>query len=191
MTENPIQLYPQRLREVLGTYNWSLIVPLAEALREAIMKGHTVFLCGNGGSAANAIHLANDFIYGIAKNGGLPMKVEALPANSAVLTCLANDVGYSEVFAKQLEAKAVTGDVLVVLSGSGGSANVIRALEVGRDIGMGTYAILGFSGGRCKDLAGYSVHFKLDDMQICEDLQGIVGHMIMQWLNANPVVREG
>jgi len=69
-----------------------------------------------------------------------------------------------------------------VLSGSGNSANVIRALEIGNEIGLKTFAILGYSGGRCKDLAHHLIHFEINDMQIAEDLQLIVGHMCMQWL---------
>ena len=75
--------------------------------------------------------------------------------------------------------------MLIVLSGSGNSQNVVRALEVGNGIGMKTFAILGYSGGKCKTLAQYPIHFEIDDMQISEDLQLIVGHMCMQWLAEN------
>jgi len=81
--------------------------------------------------------------------------------------------------------KANKGDVLLVLSGSGNSSNVIQALEVGNQIGMQTFAILGFSGGKCKEVAQHSIHFPIDDMQISEDLQLMVGHMCMQWLSRN------
>ena len=75
--------------------------------------------------------------------------------------------------------------MLIVLSGSGNSQNVVKALEVGNDIGMRTFAILGYSGGKCKKLAQYPIHFEIEDMQIAEDLQLIVGHMCMQWLAEN------
>ena len=143
------------------------------------------FLCGNGGSAGNAIYIANDFNYGIDKNRGIGLRVEALPANTSKLTCLANDKGYESIFSQQLKVKANPDDVLIVLSGSGNSQNVVKALEVGNDIGMKTYAILGYSGGECKKLAQYPIHFEIYDMQISEDLQLIVGHMNMQWLAEN------
>jgi D-sedoheptulose 7-phosphate isomerase len=108
------------------------------------------------------------------------LRVEALPANPAVLTCLANDVGYEEIFSYQLQEKADPGDILLVLSGSGNSRNVTRALEVGNQIDMKTFAILGYSGGSCKELAHHPIHFEIDDMQIAEDLQLMVGHMCMQ-----------
>ena len=122
------------------------------------------------------------------RNGG-GLKVESLSANPAVLTCLANDLGYENVYAEQLRVKAERGDVLIVLSGSGESPNVVRALEVGAAKGMITFAILGFSGGRCKALAQHPIHFQVHDMQIAEDLQMTVGHICMQWLNENPLER--
>ena len=80
---------------------------------------------------------------------------------------------------------AVLQAVLIILSGSGNSQNVVSALEVGNDIGMKTFAILGYSGGKCKKLAKHPIHFEIEDMQIAEDLQLIVGHMCMQWLAEN------
>ncbi|UOG42751.1 SIS domain-containing protein [Leptospira noguchii] len=174
--------YIGRLQSVLVPERASEIERLALSLKDAWETKKQVFFCGNGGSAGNAIHLANDFNYGIDKKNGIGLRVEALPANSAVITCLANDEGYDTIFSQQLAVKANPGDVLIVLSGSGNSPNVVKALEVGNKIGMITYAILGFSGGKCKELAKYPIHFPINDMQISEDLQVIVGHMCMQWL---------
>ena len=144
-----------------------------------------VFICGNGGSAGNAIHLANDFIYGIAKRPGGGLRVNALAANPAIITCLANDIGYESVYSEHLSVMANPHDVLIVLSGSGNSPNIVAALEQARAMNVKSYAILGFSGGRCKQLADIPIHFPIDDMQVSEDLQLIVGHMIMQWLYEN------
>ena len=126
------------------------------------------------------MHLANDFLYGVGSEHNTGIKVESLSANPAVLTCLANDIGYDEIYAHQLKVKADADDVLVILSGSGNSANVVRALEVGNEIKMRTFAIVGYSGGRCKELAETPIYFPINDMQIAEDLQLIVGHMCMQ-----------
>jgi D-sedoheptulose 7-phosphate isomerase len=114
------------------------------------------------------------------------MRVEALSANPSVLTCLANDLGYERVFAHQLQVKGNVGDVLIVLSGSGNSPNVVKALETANSTGMKTFAVLGYSGGRCKEIAQHSIHFDVDDMQIAEDMQLVVGHMCMQWLCDTP-----
>jgi D-sedoheptulose 7-phosphate isomerase len=180
--ENKIKNYIKNLKTALELEGMNLVPLLACALQEAWREGRCVFLCGNGGSAANAIHLANDLIYGVGLNHGLGIRVEALSANSAVITCLANDLGYDDIFSQQLKVKAKKDDVLIVLSGSGNSKNVVKAIEVGNDIGLKTFAILGYDGGRCKEIAQLPIHFAIDDMQISEDLQLIVGHMCMQWL---------
>ena len=144
-----------------------------------------VFFCGNGGSAGNAVHLANDFLQGIAKKTGGGLKVQALSANSAVMTCLANDVGYESIFSEQLAVQAQAGDLLIALSGSGNSPNIVRVIEQAKAMDVKSYAILGFTGGKCKELADVPIHFPVNDMQIAEDMQLIVGHMMMQWLYSN------
>lgn len=177
--------YSARLQAVLQKSDWSGVVRLAETLRDCWVSRRQVFLCGNGGSAGNAIHLANDFIYGISKRHGSGLRAIALPANPAVLTCLANDTGYDEIFAKQLAVQGTAGDVLVVLSGSGNSPNILRSLEEARAMGMTSFAVLGYGGGKAKTMADCAIHFPIDDMQVAEDLQLVVDHMVMQWLYAN------
>lgn len=156
---------------------------LAETLQAAWREKRAIYLCGNGGSAGNAIHIANDWIYGAGLNEGIGLRVEALSANAAVLTCLGNDIGYEKIFSEQLRVKANPGDILIVLSGSGNSPNVVAAIEQGNSIGMTTFAILGFDGGRSKSLAQYPIHIPINDMQISEDLQLIIGHICMRWLS--------
>jgi len=184
-----ISNYAARLSGAMQLAAMQKVQNLAEVLRSAWREHRTVYLCGNGGSAGNAVHIANDWLIGAGIGNGGGLLVEALSANTAVLTSLANDRGYERIFAEQLKAKARPGDVLIVLSGSGNSPNVIQALEMGNSKGMQTFAILGFSGGRCLELAQFPIHFEIDDMQIAEDLQLIVGHICMQWLCANPVSR--
>jgi D-sedoheptulose 7-phosphate isomerase len=180
--QQQIRNYADKLSRALNLDAMQDIQELAEALLEAWRGGRYIYLCGNGGSAGNAIHIANDFIYGAGVKNGRGMRIEALSANAAVLTCLANDLGYENIYSEQIRVKGNPGDILVILSGSGNSPNVAKAIETGNAIGMQTFAILGFSGGRCKELAHHSIHFAIDDMQIAEDLQLIVGHICMQWL---------
>ena len=176
--------YAARLSSVLSNYDWTAVEKLAAEIFESWGSRKQVLICGNGGSAGNAIHLANDLLYGIASKVTDPgLRVEALPANSAVLTCLANDIGYEEVFAEQVRVKGNPGDLLIVLSGSGNSENVVRALDAARDCDMETCGILGYSGGQCLVRADIVIHFPIDDMQIAEDMQLIVGHMCMQYLH--------
>ncbi len=174
--------YSKRLHAALELVEFNKVEYLAEELYDLWRSKRTFFLCGNGGSAGNAIHLANDFNYGISKKDGIGMRVDALPANSSVVTCLANDIGYDKIFSQQLSVKANKDDILLVLSGSGNSPNVVNALNIGNEIGMKTFAILGYDGGKCKSLAQVPIHIPVNDMQISEDLQVIIGHMIMQWI---------
>ncbi len=175
--------YAVSISKLLDESDWDQVEQLAQDLFACWDLRRQVFLCGNGGSAGNAIHLANDLLYGIASQVDSPgMRIEALPANSAVLTCLANDIGYEEIFSEQLRVKALPEDLLIALSGSGNSENIVRALKTARDRGVRTCAILGFSGGQCLTIADHAIHFPIDDMQIAEDMQLIVGHMCMQYL---------
>ncbi len=175
--------YSRRVGDLLNGFDWSPVERLAEEMLGCWQTGRQVFFAGNGGSAGNAIHLANDFLYAFTKTSGSGLKVHALPANQAVITCLANDEGYGEIFSLQLAVQANADDVLIVFSGSGNSPNILKALEKARDIGMRSYAVLGYGGGKAKALAGCAIHFPINDMQIAEDMQLIVGHMIMQWLS--------
>lgn len=177
--------YASKLHSVLSQSDWSKVAHLASDIKTCWLAKKQVFLCGNGGSAGNAIHLANDYLYGIAKQTGAGLRVQALPANPAVLTCLANDVGYDQVFSEQLAVLGEASDLLIVLSGSGNSPNILAVLEKAKEMGIKSYAILGYSGGRSKLLADVAIHFPINDMQIAEDLQMIVGHMLMQWLYVN------
>lgn len=177
--------YCVRLQNVLQQTEWKNISNLALDMKNCWHHKKQVFLCGNGGSAGNAIHLANDYLYGIAKKSGMGLRVHALSSNPAILTCLGNDIGYERIFAEQLAVYGRPGDLLIVLSGSGNSPNIVAALEQSKMMQIKSYAILGFQGGLSKQLADVPIHFPIDDMQIAEDLQLIVGHMLMQWLYAN------
>lgn len=183
--------YAGRLCASLSSADWSAVADLAGEMHSAWIGGRQVFLCGNGGSAGNAIHLANDFLYGVAKHTGGGLNVHSLSANPAVMTCLANDVGYDRIFSEQLAVHGRRGDLLIVLSGSGNSPNIVAVLKEAKRLGVRSYAILGYGGGLSKSLADVGIHFPVDDMQISEDLQLIVGHMLMQWLWAHrPETRE-
>ena len=179
--------YSSRLGQVLASSDWTPVSRLATAMQSAWADGRQVFLCGNGGSAGNAVHLANDFLYGVARTTGGGIRALSLSANSAVITCLANDISYNKIYCEQLAVHGRAGDILIALSGSGNSPNIVSAIERAKVMGIESYAILGYSGGKCKELADVAIHFPVDDMQIAEDLQLVVGHMLMQWLCANRI----
>lgn len=182
--------YSGRLSGVMRDADWLPVTTLAEALRVCWRKDRQVFLCGNGGSAGNAIHLATDLLYGIGKDRGPGLRAQALSANTAVLTCLGNDLGYERIFSQQLEVLALPDDVLIVFSGSGNSPNILAAIDTASRIGMRSFGVFGYDGGKAKAMVDVAIHFAIDDMQMAEDLQLIVGHMLMQWLYAHPPVGD-
>lgn len=181
MSSFSFQQYAQKTAKLFEEFNWTALEPLAQAIQRRWREGKKVFLCGNGGSAANATHLANDFIYGVSPRGKA-IRAISLTDNASILTCLANDTSYENIFAHQLNTQADAGDLLIAFSGSGNSPNVVAAIETAKELGVETAAVLGFSGGKCKDLVDIPIHFPIDDMQISEDLQQTVGHMLTLWL---------
>lgn len=174
--------YAKSLATVLAVADWANVLKLSEMILQARNSGGRIFLCGNGGSAANAVHIANDLVYAVAERTGAGVDAISLSANTAVLTCLGNDVGYEKIYSEQLAVSGRAGDVLIVLSGSGNSQNVINAIHAAQKRDMRTAAILGFDGGLCKQIVELPIHFNINDMQIVEDLQLTVGHMVMKWL---------
>ena len=176
--------YSKRLADLVTGMNWDSAETLARELLLCWKSGRQVFLAGNGGSAANANHITNDFLYPISKALGSGIRVHSLSENPAVMSCLANDEGYDQIYRYQLAVQAKEGDVLVVFSGSGNSENILNALSEARLRGVKTFAVLGYDGGKAKELADTVIHFPIHDMQIAEDAQMILFHMIIQWLHA-------
>jgi D-sedoheptulose 7-phosphate isomerase len=153
---------------------------LLQELQNVEGRSARVFLCGNGGSGANALHIENDISVGINKFSGRRLSVETLGSNIAVSGAISNDYSYEEVFSRQLALKSRPGDLLIAFSGSGNSPNIIKVLVEAKKMGVRTCAVLGFNGGAAKALADVAVHFPIDDMQISEDLQLILGHLVLR-----------
>jgi D-sedoheptulose 7-phosphate isomerase len=176
--------YFKRLSVALNDFDQSLVQDLADLLLNIWQQGQNAWICGNGGSAANAIHWANDFLYPIAKNRPFGVRLHALSVNPSIITCLANDIGYEQVFSRQLTTFGASGDLLIVLSGSGNSSNILEALKAARLLNIKSLAIVGFDGGEAKNLADSVIHIKTYDMQIAEDMQMAICHSLVQYLGA-------
>jgi len=174
--------YSSRLIKVLKVDKDKEITLLYNKIFEVWKKNKTVYVCGNGGSAGNANHIANDLIFAAGKKNKKGIKVESLASNPAIITCLANDIGYENIFSEQIKVKGISGDLLIVLSGSGNSKNVINAIKEAKKKNLDTFAILGFDGGKCKKILKDYVHYNVYDMQISEDMQMIVLNMCIQKL---------
>ena len=129
------QSYIQKLNQQLDALPLNEVEKWAQDFKSAWSDGKQLFICGNGGSAGNAIHLTNDYLYGIAPNEPPAMRVTALTANPSILTCLGNDVGYDAIFSEQLKTLGQSGDLLLVFSGSGNSPNVVEAIKRANHLG--------------------------------------------------------
>ncbi len=182
-----ISNYANKINLAFSNFPYDKVELLAKEIRDTWISKKSIYFCGNGGSAGNATHLANDFLYGAGITNGIGLRVESLSANTSIITCLGNDIGYDNIYAEQLRVKANPGDILISLSGSGNSPNILNALNMGNKLQMKTYAILGFDGGKAKNIAQVPIHFNINDMQVSEDLQMIVGHICMQFLYKNPI----
>ncbi|MDB0032224.1 SIS domain-containing protein [Alphaproteobacteria bacterium] len=178
-----IDLYKQNYAKALTIEVNKKIHILADLLLKVWRNNSNIYIIGNGGSAANANHIANDFTYGAGITSKKGIKIESLASNTAVITCLANDIGYDFIFSEQLKVKATKDDLLIALSGSGNSKNIIEAINVANKIHMSSFAILGFNGGEVKKIVQDCIHFQIHDMQISEDLQMFVFHICSKWLS--------
>jgi D-sedoheptulose 7-phosphate isomerase len=174
--------YQDNLNKALDSVDDQNLEALIDDFKDSKKNNSQIFLIGNGGSGGNAIHIANDFIYGARDASGVGYRIHALSANPSVITCLGNDLGYDKIFSFQLQTLAKSGDILLALSGSGNSPNIIESINVANDLGLKTHAILGFDGGLAGKLASNVIHTKIFDMQIAEDCQLILLHMIMRHL---------
>ena len=177
-----VNQYSERLIKTIKLEKYNKINFLYKKIFETWKKGKTIYICGNGGSAGNANHIANDLIFAAGKKNKSGLKVESLASNPSIITCLANDIGYENIFSEQIKVKGTKGDLLIALSGSGNSKNIINAIRTAKKKNLYTFAILGFNGGKCKKIVNNYVHYQINDMQISEDMQMIVLNMCIQEL---------
>ncbi len=173
--------------EYLHYFNQSLtsldpmeIVQFLDLLVDAYENDHTVFVIGNGGSAANASHFANDLAKGTLRSMDQQKRLRALSLtdNVALMTAYGNDEGYATIFEQQLRTYARPGDIVVAISGSGNSPNVVGAIEWANANGLHTVGVTGFAGGKLKKLAKTSVHVPLDDMCTSESVHSVIFHYV-------------
>jgi len=140
-------------------------------------NGGTLFWCGNGGSAADSQHLAAELV-GRFKKNRKALRSVALTTDTSVLTCVANDYSYEDIFSRQLEALARPDDVLVAISTSGNSENVLRALKKSKDLGVKTIAFLGKDGGQAKSIADLAIVIPSDSTARIQEAHILIGHIL-------------
>ena len=162
----------------------------AAMLDAAIKSRRMIYACGNGGSAAISGHLLCDFLKGIQTDTPLLPRVVSLASHIELITAIANDIAYEEVFAYQLKTMAMRGDVLITISSSGNSENIVRAIDWARTNGVGSVAMTGFSGGRSATLADVNLHVAAANYGITEDIHQSMMHCLAQYLRQSAMAPE-
>jgi D-sedoheptulose 7-phosphate isomerase len=179
---NDLQIYLDREIKVIQSLRLGEINIVMNLLENARLNHKRIFICGNGGSAATASHYAGDFNKGVSENLDIKYDFECLCDNVPAMMAVANDISYEEIFRYTLRNKMRRGDILIGVSGSGNSMNIVNAIEYAKSIGGLTIAIVGYDGGKMKELADYSIHIEINDMQISEDIHMILDHVMMSVL---------
>jgi D-sedoheptulose 7-phosphate isomerase len=176
--------YASYLSELLRSLDVEAIHKTIEIFQEARAQGNTIFFIGNGGSAATCSHFAEDLEYGTRTEGKEPFRVLSLVDNTAYITAVGNDEGYENVFLRQLQSHFLAGDVLVAISASGNSPNVIKAVEYANGNGGITIGMTGFDGGKLKHICHHCCHVKTVKGAYgpVEDVHLVLGHIISTYL---------
>jgi len=176
--------YLGKISKLLEQLDVSKIKEFVEELEKARKNQNTVFFVGNGGSAATASHMVNDLGIGARTNTGSSIKVLALTNNVSVMTAIANDNGYNNIFLNQIQVHYRPGDKLVVISASGNSSNVVAVAEWVKKKGGVVIGLLGFDGGRLKEISDIPIIVKTEKGEYgpVEDIHMIIGHLIHAWL---------
>jgi len=174
--------YAEEIARAASSIEPAALDKAAAILLEAYTRGAAVFACGNGGSAAIANHLQCDHLKGIRTATDLAPRVVSLSTNVELLTAIANDMGYEDVFRYQLQSQSGPGDVLIAVSSSGRSPNIVGALSWARDHGLHTIALTGFGGGGAKEVAEVSIHVEAGNYGIVEDVHQAVMHALAQYI---------
>lgn len=172
------------LKNLLPTQGFNIGAVVDEICR-AIERGNSIWIMGNGGSASTAEHFETDLSFVRAGNTLSAVKASALTSNSSLISAIANDIGFENIFSHQLRRKASAGDLCILISASGNSANLISAIEVSKSLGLISIGILGFDGGRIADLVEYSIFVKTEigkygpvediHLAICHAVSELVG----------------
>lgn len=174
-----IDQYIEMEQQVLAGLSRDQINEVMNVLEKARLTGKRIFICGNGGSASTASHLECDFNKGISYEQDIKYDIECLSDNVPMMMAIANDQGYDNIFVAPLKNKLKKGDIVIGISGSGNSENVVRAFRYANELGAETIAFTGCSGGKLMQMAKHNIHAKVENMQITEDIHLILNHMMM------------
>jgi phosphoheptose isomerase len=174
--------YFELLAKAADTLSADAMAAAGALLSEAARSGQSIYSCGNGGSAAIANHLVCDCLKGARTGSSIRPKVYSLSTTVELLTAIVNDIGVEEMFSFQLQSLGAPGDVLIAISSSGASPNIVAALKEARAIGMKTIAMTGFGGGEAAKLADVSLHVDSQNYGLVEDTHQSIMHILAQYM---------
>lgn len=177
-----INAYFQNVHETLQSLDRDSVAGFVQELLNVRRRGGTVYAFGNGGSGGTASHFCGDLLKGVSHGLSVRFKAVCLNDNSPAVLAIANDLCYEDIFIEQLKNFLHPNDLVIGISGSGNSENVIRAMDYARARGARTIGMCGFDGGRLKGIVDTSVHVPLHDMEISEDLHMCVLHCVKMTL---------
>jgi len=170
--------YLQEVRKLIGDVSEAKVNEVAGLIHDAYRSGNRIILMGNGGSGSTASHFANDFQKGLLLSGDKPCQCLAITDSMPIILAWANDTEYANIFEPQIRTWAGPNDVVIAISGSGNSENVIRAVRTANELGAKTVGLCGFSGGKLNDLAQYPLWVQSNNMQQVEDVHVVLMHAI-------------
>lgn len=179
-----IRTYFSEVQSLLDKTPFAQVDAVVDALMKANLAGQTIFICGNGGSAATATHFGCDLSKRPLVEGQPRFRVIALTDNNSLITAVANDINYEAVFSEQIKSLGRKGDVLIGISGSGNSKNVLNAVSAARDLGITTVGFSGYDGGKLAPMVDISVHIPSFNMAMVEDVHLMLEHAICEKLLA-------
>lgn len=180
MFTNEIKNYYEKEIEVIKNLDYSKINDTMNLIFNCFDNNNNIYICGNGGSALSASHFASDFNKGVNEFCNKKFNFVCLNDNIGVVMAIANDINYDEVFSYQLKGKITKDDILIVLSGSGNSTNVVKACEYAKKVGAKVIGLTGYNGGKVSKLVDINNHVNIDDMQIVEDIHLTINHVMMR-----------
>lgn len=173
--------YINELINIQKSINFEKVEILSEKVKLQLKNNKKIFIAGNGGSSYNSSHFVTDW-FKFSENYSSSL-VFSLSDNVGLITAYANDNSYENIFSEQIKKLMCKDDLLIVLSGSGNSKNLINAVNLTNKMGISSFGILGFDGGNLKNICSDFIHIKSFDMQFCEDIQIQIGHYIMKKIN--------
>jgi D-sedoheptulose 7-phosphate isomerase len=180
--EQEIDAFFTKVIQTLGTIDKTNLKKFVDLLLDAYHQESTIFIFGNGGSANTASHFCGDFVKGVSCGQDKRFRVICLNDNVSALMAVANDISYEDIFVEQLKNFLKKDDLVIGISCSGNSPNIIKALEFANTIGAVTVAMCGFQGGKIKQIANLVLRADIDDMEISEDIHLIIAHFSKQMI---------